>query len=54
MEHPSIGSRKRWATMTDIAMGYTPRVPPSPEGISIVANTLYTKSMVPIISAKKT
>ena len=39
MEQPSMGSRKRCATMTDIAIGYTPSGPPPLVGQSIVAKT---------------
>ena len=42
IEHPSIGSRNRCATMTLIAIGKTPNAPPPTTGISIVANTVYT------------
>lgn len=42
IEHPSMGRRKRWATITLIAMGNTPRAPPPTTGISMVANTVYT------------
>ena len=54
MEQPSIGNRKRCATITDMAMGNTPKGPPPGVGMSMVAKTLYTSSIVPIISARKT
>lgn len=54
MEQPSMGRRNRCATITDIAIGNTPSGPPPAVGMSIVANTLYTSNMVPIISARNT
>ena len=54
MEQPSMGSRNRCATITLIAIGNTPSGPPPAVGMSMVANTLYTSSMVPIISARNT
>lgn len=40
MEHPSIGSKNKCATMTLIAIGNTPNAPPPTTGISIVAKTV--------------
>ena len=54
MEQPSIGSRKRWATITDIAMGNTPSGPAPSVGISTVDSTLNIKSIVPRASANHT
>lgn len=54
IEQPSIGIKNKWATITDIAIGYTPKAPPPSFGMSTVENTLNTSNIVPNISAKKT
>jgi hypothetical protein len=54
MEQPSMGSRNRCATITDMAMGNTPRGPAPSVGMSTVDSTLNMSSMVPRTSANQT